>query len=83
VIEVELVPDGDTTRLVVEERAFPPEEAADHGAGWQAHVEDLGAYLAGRPNTDWHTRWTAASRLPRTGTPPPLIRRDGRHPPPR
>lgn len=59
VIEVELVPDGDTTRLVVEERAFPPEQAPGHGAGWQAHIEDLAAHLAGRPTTNWHTRWTA------------------------
>lgn len=57
-IEVELVPDGDVTRLVIEERGLPLDEAAVHGAGWQVHVEDLGAYLAGRPGTDWRTRWT-------------------------
>jgi len=58
VIEAELFPDGDRTRLVVEERGLPLDEAAGHGAGWQAHVEDLGAHLAGRPAADWRTRWT-------------------------
>jgi uncharacterized protein YndB with AHSA1/START domain len=58
VIEVELVPDGDVTRLVIEERGLPLDEGAAHGAGWQAHVEDLGAYLAGRPTAEWRTRWT-------------------------
>lgn len=43
VIEVELVPDGDQTRMVLEERGLPLHEAAAHGAGWQAHVEDLAA----------------------------------------
>jgi uncharacterized protein YndB with AHSA1/START domain len=57
VIAAELIPDGDRTRLVVEERGLPLSEAADHGAGWQAHVEDLAAHLAGRPRGDWRTRW--------------------------
>ena len=58
VIEVELVPDGDQTRLVLEERGLPLNEAAAHGAGWPAHVEDLAAHLAGRPAADWKARWT-------------------------
>ena len=58
VIEVELVPDGDQTHLVLEERGLPLNEAAAHGAGWQAHVEDLAAHLAGRPPANWQTRWT-------------------------
>jgi uncharacterized protein YndB with AHSA1/START domain len=58
VIEAVLEPDGDQTRLVVEERGLPLGEVADHGAGWQAHVEDLAAHLAGRPAADWRTRWT-------------------------
>lgn len=32
---------GDQTRLVLEERGLPLEVLAGHGAGWQAHVEDL------------------------------------------
>ena len=58
VIEVVLAPEGDRTRLVVEERGIPIAGVAAHGAGWQAHVEDLGSYLAGG-GSDWHTRWTA------------------------
>ena len=41
VIEAELVAYGDQTRLVLEERGLPLEVLAGHGAGWQAHVEDL------------------------------------------
>ncbi|MGH3383903.1 MAG: SRPBCC family protein [Nocardioidaceae bacterium] len=58
VIEAELVADGDQTQLVVEERGLPLGELAAHGAGWQAHIEDLAAYLAGRQRLDWRTRWT-------------------------
>jgi uncharacterized protein YndB with AHSA1/START domain len=57
VIEVELIPDGEQTRLVVEERGLPLDAAAAHGAGWQAHIEDLTRYLAGETPADWHTRW--------------------------
>lgn len=57
VIEAILTPDGDHTRLVVEDRGLPVDVAPDHGAGWQAHIEDLAAYLAGEPPRDWKTRW--------------------------
>lgn len=59
VISAELAPEGDKTRIVLEERGLPLDEAAAHGAGWQAHIEDLGAHLAGRPAADWYTRWAA------------------------
>jgi uncharacterized protein YndB with AHSA1/START domain len=58
VIEAVLQAEGDQTRLVIEERGLPLDEYAAHGAGWQAHVEDLAAHLAGRAAEDWHTRWT-------------------------
>ncbi|HEY3091104.1 MAG TPA: SRPBCC family protein [Jatrophihabitantaceae bacterium] len=57
IIEAELTPDGDRTRLVVEERGLPLDAAAGHGAGWHAHIEDLAAHLAGEPPTNWRTRW--------------------------
>ena len=57
VLEAELSPDGDGTRLIVEERGFPLDHAAGYGAGWQAHIEDLAAHLTGRPPADWRTRW--------------------------
>ncbi len=56
-IEAWLTPDGDRTRLVVEERGLPLDRAPDHGAGWQAHLEDLRAYLEGRATSGWHDRW--------------------------
>ena len=50
--------DGET---VVEERGFPLNVVAAHGAGWQAHIEDLEAYLAGRPAGNWLARWKELS----------------------
>lgn len=58
-IEAVLTPAGDRTQLVVEERGIPLGVLAAHGAGWQAHVEDLGTHLAGREPGDWHARWVA------------------------
>jgi Activator of Hsp90 ATPase homolog 1-like protein len=48
VIEATLTPDRDETILVWEERGMPLDLLAAYGAGVQVHVEDLGAYLAGR-----------------------------------
>lgn len=56
-IEAFLTADGDGTRLVVEEKGFSRHDVPFHGAGWQAHLEDLGSYLAGRDPADWHGRW--------------------------
>ncbi|MCS0499688.1 SRPBCC domain-containing protein [Protaetiibacter mangrovi] len=56
-IEALLTPEGAGTRLVIEDRGLPLEEYAAHGAGWQAHVEDLAAYLAGRVPRSWEERW--------------------------
>jgi uncharacterized protein YndB with AHSA1/START domain len=58
VIEAVLSADGDRTRLVIEERLLPLAGVAGHGAGWQAHVEDLAAHLAGHERADWTERWT-------------------------
>lgn len=72
VIEARLTPDGAQTSLVIEERGLPLEDLPGHGAGWQAHVEDLAAYLAGREPADWRTRWVELTpryqeRAPRGG----------------
>ena len=56
-IEAQLSADGERTRLIIEERGTLISELAAHGAGWQAHIEDLVAYLDGRPTSDWETRW--------------------------
>jgi len=46
--EVTLAADRDHTVVVWEERGMPVDLLAAYGAGVQIHVEDLGAYLAGR-----------------------------------
>jgi uncharacterized protein YndB with AHSA1/START domain len=61
VIEASLAADGAGTLLVVEERGFPLPELAAHGAGWQAHLEDLTAHLQGRPPADLRQRWIELS----------------------
>ena len=57
VIEATLASDGDQTVLVWEERGMPLDLIAAYGAGVQIHVEDLGAYLAGRERVDAAARW--------------------------
>lgn len=59
VVEATLAEEGDKTRLIIEERGLLMSSIDGHGAGWQSHVEDLAAHLAGRPAGDWRTRWTA------------------------
>jgi uncharacterized protein YndB with AHSA1/START domain len=56
VIEATLTREGERTRLVVEERGLPLDVLYKHGAGWQAHIEDLGCYLAGG-ESNWKARW--------------------------
>lgn len=69
-IEAWLTAEGAGTRLVVEERGLPVDALHFYGAGWQAHLEDLGrslasdgpAHLGGwseqTPAQAWHARWT-------------------------
>ena len=57
VVEATLTSVGDTTVLVVEERGLPVGDLAAYGAGWQVHLEDLSADLAGRGRCDLKARW--------------------------
>ena len=41
---------------MVEERGLPVAELPAHGAGWQAHLEDLARSLVGLPSL-WEDRW--------------------------
>jgi uncharacterized protein YndB with AHSA1/START domain len=56
VIHATLVEEGAGTRLIIEETGLPIDVYFHHGAGWQVHLEDLGAYLAGRETSDWGAR---------------------------
>jgi uncharacterized protein YndB with AHSA1/START domain len=68
-IEAWLTEEGRKTRLVVEERGLPRERLHFHGAGWQAHLEDLARSLGGEaadgpepwteqtPEPTWRARW--------------------------
>ena len=72
-IEARLEADGDGTRLLLEERGVPLAELAGNGAGWQAHVEDLAAHVAGRERTEWRARWAElVTGVRRDDRPPPL-----------
>jgi uncharacterized protein YndB with AHSA1/START domain len=57
VMEAWFTEEGDKTRLVVEERGLPLDKIHYHGAGWQAHLEDLRRSLAGEASA-WKARWT-------------------------
>lgn len=61
VMEAQLSPADDGTRLIIEERGLPLAEYADHGAGWQAHAEDLRAHIDGTESADWVQRWRELS----------------------
>ena len=63
VIEAVLIPEGDGTRLVVEERGLPVAELPSYGAGWQAHLEDLARHVGGRDDVAWDARWTELTPL--------------------
>jgi uncharacterized protein YndB with AHSA1/START domain len=67
-VEARLSVEGGRTRLVVEERGLPPGEAPDHGAGWQAHLEDLRAHLGGGVSPPWRERWQQLIPSYRPGT---------------
>jgi uncharacterized protein YndB with AHSA1/START domain len=68
-IEAWLTAEGSQTRLVVEESGLPIGQLHFYGAGWQAHLEDLGRSLVndGPVHPDgwseqaaapaWHQRW--------------------------
>ncbi len=62
-IEAWLTAEGRTTRLVVEERGLPRERLHFHGAGWQAHLEDLARSLGGEA-ADGPGPWTEQAAEP-------------------
>lgn len=59
-IEAWLTEEATGTKLVVEERGLPLTGLSAYGAGWQAHLEDLGRSLAGQASV-WKRRWDELS----------------------
>jgi uncharacterized protein YndB with AHSA1/START domain len=57
-LEATLRADGDGTVLVIEAQGMPLEKIPFFGAGWQTHVEDLAAHVAGNERGDMEARWT-------------------------
>jgi uncharacterized protein YndB with AHSA1/START domain len=56
-LEATLTADGDKTILVIEARGMPLDKLPFYGVGWQIHIEDLAAHIAGRERGDAETRW--------------------------
>jgi uncharacterized protein YndB with AHSA1/START domain len=61
VVTAELVGDGGGTVLMIEVSGMPLDKLFAYGAGWQLHVEDLSAHVAGQHREDfgaiWFARW--------------------------
>ena len=47
------------TRLVLEHRLLPPDQAVGYGAGWHAHLDILEATVMGSEPADWDERFNA------------------------
>lgn len=56
VIEATLTTQQGKTHLTVEVRGISLDQLPAHGAGWQAHIEDLASHLSGGQASDWGTR---------------------------
>ncbi|HEY1489254.1 MAG TPA: SRPBCC family protein [Micromonosporaceae bacterium] len=57
IAEATLSADGDRSVLAIELRGMPLDKVAFYGAGWQIHVENLAALLAGTDPGDEEKRW--------------------------
>lgn len=62
VVRLELLRDGEGTRLVLDHRALAEEHATGYSAGWDAYLAALGDHFEGRQGS-WDERFAAA--LPR------------------
>jgi len=71
-VAAELIDDGDQTVLALEVRGLPLDIVWAYGAGWQVHLEDLGAHLSGKENMNLQTRWDELELLYRDMSVVPL-----------
>jgi uncharacterized protein YndB with AHSA1/START domain len=56
-VAVELFAEDEHTILSLEKGGVPPAVLWAFGCGWQAHLEDLAAHLAGQENPDLPASW--------------------------
>ena len=66
VIEALLTEEGERTRLVIEERGLPLDVLYGHGAGWQAHIEDLVATSLEANRTGSRAGWNSRRHINRS-----------------
>jgi uncharacterized protein YndB with AHSA1/START domain len=57
VVTAELTGNEDHANLALEVRGITLDVLFAYGVGWQLHIEDLGAHLAGRNYVDRPSRW--------------------------
>jgi uncharacterized protein YndB with AHSA1/START domain len=57
VLRFELTTDGAKTRLVLEHRLLPPDQAVGYGAGWHAHLDMLESHITNGESVDWDERF--------------------------
>lgn len=50
--------DVDRTKLRLDHRLLPPDQAVGYGAGWHAHLDQLDHQLAGATPFDWAERFS-------------------------
>jgi uncharacterized protein YndB with AHSA1/START domain len=78
VASAELTADGDHTKLALEVTGVPEDFVWAYGAGWHAHVEDLGAHILGADCSEWPSglwpRWDELAPRYREMTVEPLER---------
>jgi uncharacterized protein YndB with AHSA1/START domain len=72
IVKAELLDDGDGTILALEVGGLPLDLVWAYGAGWQVHLEDLGAHLSGHDSMNLPTRWDELEPLYRGMTVEPL-----------
>lgn len=57
ILRLELAPSRGGTTLTLRHRLLPGDQAVGYGAGWHAHLDQLGDVTTGRPVGDWDARF--------------------------
>jgi uncharacterized protein YndB with AHSA1/START domain len=56
-VTADLAADGERTTFTLTKRGMSPDLLWAYGCGWQSHLEDLAAHLAGRESAEWPMSW--------------------------